>query len=213
MSEERLNELLQDASRTWRVPPEPDFEAMWSEVEREAFGSRRGRILPFRSPSWRVFAIGIAASLVMGVGLGRLTMRATPGTRGGAPVASTANDTAIPVGRSAYDRAATELLGKTVVLLTALPTEAQGMQGNMRFSSQALDLLTTTRLLLDSPAAADDVRFRELLEDLELVLAQIASLRPARARGEMQIIADALEERDVVPRIHSAVARLSSGDD
>ena len=114
--------------------------------------------------------------------------------------------------RNGYDRAATELLGKTAVLLTTLPMEAQTVQGNIRFSSQALELLTTTRLLLDSPAATDG-RFRELLEDLELVLAQVASLRPARAQGEIELITDALEERDMVPRIRSAVARLSSGDD
>jgi hypothetical protein len=202
--------MLQDASRTWRVPPEPDLESIWSVVEREAFDKRTGRTLPFRSPSWRVFAMGIAASLVVGVGLGRLTMRPTLPVPA---VASAPNDTAVRAGRTAYDRAASDLLGKTAVLLTALPTEAEGFQGNARFSSQALELLTTTRLLLDSPAAADDVRFQELLEDLELVLAQVASLRPARARGEIEIIADALEERDMVPRIRSAVARLSSGDD
>jgi hypothetical protein len=202
--------LLQDASHTWRIPPEPDLEAMWSRVEREALGGRTGRVLPFRSPSWRGFAIGIAASLVLGVGLGRLTMRSSPAVPA---VASVANDTAVQAGRTAYDRAASDLLGKTAVLLTALPNEGESAQGNMRFSSQALELLTTTRLLLDSPAAADDVRFRDLLEDLELVLAQVASLRPARARGEIEIIADALEERDMVPRIRSAVARLSSGDD
>jgi hypothetical protein len=184
---------------------------MWSEVERDAFGARNGRVLHFRSPSWRIFAIGIAASLVVGVGLGRLTMRS--GASGDAAVVASTNDTALPVSSTAYDRAATELLGKTAVLLTTLPTEAQSVQGNILFSAQALELLTSTRLLLDSPAAADDVRFRELLEDLELVLAQVASLRPARARGEIEIIADALEERDMVPRIRSAVARLSSGDD
>ena len=213
MSEERFNELMQDAARTYRVPPEPDLEAMWTDVEREAFGDGGTRVLRFRSPSWQVFAAGIAASLVIGVGLGRLTMGATESTATAA-VATTATrpDSVPPVTRNGYDRAATELLGKTAVLLTTLPMEAQSVQGNIRFSSQALELLTTTRLLLDSPAATDG-RFRELLEDLELVLAQVASLRPARAQGEIELITDALEERDMVPRIRSAVARLSSGDD
>lgn len=211
MSEERFNELMQDAARTYRVPPEPDLETMWMHVEREAFGNGGGRVLRFRSPSWQLFAAGIAASLVIGVGVGRLTMGSTPPA---AVVATAAprTDSVPPVTRNGYDRAATELLGKTAVLLTTLPMEAQTVQGNIRFSSQALELLTTTRLLLDSPAATDG-RFRELLEDLELVLAQVASLRPARARGEIELITDALEERDMVPRIRSAVARLSSGDD
>jgi len=80
-----------------------------------------------------------------------------------------------------------------------------------RFATQATELLTSTRLLLDSPAASD-VRFKDLLEDLELVLAQIAMLQSGRTRQEIDLITDALEERDVVPRIRSAVARLSRGD-
>ena len=47
------------------------------------------------------------------------------------------------------------------------------------FSAQAQDLLTDTRLLLDSKRVVDP-RTRKLLEDLELVLAQIATLDPAR---------------------------------
>jgi hypothetical protein len=46
----------------------------------------------------------------------------------------------------------------------------------------ARDLLTTTRLLLDSPAGADPAR-RELLETLELVLVQIARLPRADSPG------------------------------
>jgi hypothetical protein len=52
------------------------------------------------------------------------------------------------------------------------------------------------------------------LEDLELVLAQVAQLPAASRRNaaELEIINEALEERDVVPRIRTAVASLS-GDD
>lgn len=72
-------------------------------------------------------------------------------------------------------------------------------------------MLTSTRLLLDSPAASD-ARFKSLLEDLELVLAQIAMLQSGRTQEDIDFITDALEERDVVPRIRSAAARLASGD-
>jgi hypothetical protein len=96
-----------------------------------------------------------------------------------------------------------------VVLLTSLPGSAQLVR--RAFSNQATELLTSTRLLLDSPAASD-ARFKDLLEDLELVLAQIAMLQSGRTRQEIDLITDALEERDVMPRIRSAVARLSTGD-
>ena len=203
MKEERFNELLDDARRTWPLPPEPDYEAMWARIDREAFAGVRNTT---RTPSWRVFSIGLAAALVMGIGLGRFSTKDAPAPT----VAAVATDTATPASR-AYDKAASDLLGRTVVLLTSLPAEARSARAGEGFSNQATELLTSTRLLLDSPAASD-ARFKDLLEDLELVLAQIAMLHSGRSRQELDLITDALEERDVVPRIRSAVARLSTGD-
>lgn len=209
MTDHRLNELLDDASRTFRVPREPDLEAMWSEIERESFDQKpRDGGLWWRAPSWRVLSVGMAATLVLGIGLGRLTMNAPAG---GTMAAAVTPDTARASGMSgAYDRVASELLGRTAVLLTALP-EARSRRADGQFTTQAVELLTSTRLLLDSPAASD-ARFKDLLEDLELVLAQIASLRTGRGQQDMQLITDALQDRDVVPRIRSAVARMSLGD-
>ena len=208
MTEDRLNELLDDARRTWPLPPEPDYQAMWGRIERESFGARRPEAAA-RAPSWRTFSLGLAAALMLGIGLGRFTMnRATPEPATVAAV-TVPGETATPAS-NAYDKVASELLGRTVVLLTALPSEARNSSGE-RFSNQATELLTSTRLLLDSPAASDP-RFKDLLEDLELVLAQIAMLQSGRTRQEIDLITDALEERDVVPRIQSAVARLARGD-
>ena len=204
MTEERLNELLDDARRTWPMPPEPDFQAMWGRIEQEAFSGVRKQ--ETRMPSWRVYSIGLAATLVIGIALGRLSMKEEATVPRLAAVSTETTTTTV----GAYDRVASELLGRTVVLLTSLPADRSVGSGE-RFSNQATELLTSTRLLLDSPAASD-VRFKSLLEDLELVLAQIAMLQSGRTRQEIDLITDALEERDVVPRIRSAVARLSIGD-
>ena len=207
MTEDRLDELLDDARRTWPMPPEPDYQAMWGRIEREAFSGVRAK--ESRTPSWRVFSIGIAATLMVGVGLGRLSMKQAAPSESVQTLAAVTTDTT-PTRASEYDRAASELLGRTVVLLTSLPDDARSA-GAERFSNNAIELLTSTRLLLDSPAASD-ARFKDLLEDLELVLAQIAMLQSGRTRQEIDLITDALEEREVVPRIRSAVARLSRGD-
>jgi t-SNARE complex subunit (syntaxin) len=53
---------------------------------------------------------------------------------------------------------------------------------------------------------------KDLLEDLELVLAQVARLQSQRPGEAITLINEALEERDVVPRIRSAVADLSGSD-
>jgi hypothetical protein len=66
-------------------------------------------------------------------------------------------------------------------------------------------------LLLDSPIGSD-LRLRNLLQDLELVLAQVARLEPTHHRDEMQFIRTALDEHDIVPRIRSAAADLSLDD-
>jgi hypothetical protein len=205
MTDEKLNELLDDAKRTWLEPPQPDFQAMWGRVERETFGVARDTR---RKPSWVVYSIGLAATLVMGIGIGRISMQTTA-TPSVAEVTPTGSATVSAVG--AYDKAATELLGRSVVLLTSLPDQARSVGSGERFSTQAIELLTSTRLLLDSPAASD-VRFKNLLEDLELVLAQVAMLQSGRTRQEIDLITDAVEERDVVTRIRSAVARFSTGD-
>jgi hypothetical protein len=203
MTEEKLNELLQDAGRTWLEPARADYDAMWERIHREALVGRDRS----RSPSWRSFSIGIAAALVMGVGVGRFV---APGSPSGTAVAGAAlTDSALP--SAAYDRVASELLGRTILLLTSLPDEGERTDGSERFAAQATELLTSTRLLLDSPAA-DDIRMQALLEDLELVLAQIAMLQSGRAREEINFITDALLERDVVPRIRTAAARLAMGD-
>lgn len=207
MNDEKLNELLDDARRTWPMPPEPDYQAMWGRIEREAFSDVRA---PSRSPlTWRTFSLGIAAALMIGIGLGRFRFSGTEtGTADTVAVGST--DSARPAS-SEYDKAASDLLGRTVVLLTSIPADTRNVAAGEHFSNQATELLTSTRLLLDSPAASD-ARFKDLLEDLELVLAQIAMLQSGRTRQEIDLITDALEERDVVPRIRSAVARLARGD-
>jgi hypothetical protein len=68
----------------------------------------------------------------------------------------------------------------------------------------ARDLLTTTRLLLDSPAGADPAR-RELLETLELVLVQIARLPRADSPGERALIDRAIRQGDLMTRLRGAV--------
>ncbi len=107
------------------------------------------------------------------------------------------------------------LLGDTEALLRDLQVLANRAP-SAEVAAQATTLLVTTRLLLDSPAATD-VRMQNLLEDLELVLAQIAALNGqgtgVRRQEEMQLIRDALTERDVVPRLRTAVVTLASYQD
>ena len=219
MMDDELDERTREALRGYRVPPSPPLDEMWDSIEERHFGapvvalvdraSSRGRSRAwsrFGAPSWGALVSGVAAALLIGVGVGRMS-------RGVAPIAPvypegnyTWND------NEPYRQATTEYLGQTVALLTSLPAAARDGQPDAQFVTQAGDLLSTTRLLLDSPAAASDPRLKNLLEDLELVLAQLARLPSEHSGTELNLIAEALEQRDVVPRVRAAVVSIS-GDD
>lgn len=68
----------------------------------------------------------------------------------------------------------------------------------------ARDLLTNTRLLLDSPAAADPRR-RQLLEDLELTLVDIVQLSPNAGAQDRQMIEKSLDQGHVITRLRTAI--------
>jgi hypothetical protein len=205
MNDEQLDHILDRAGASYRPPPDPDLEALWRGID-----ARRGRSRASHGRTslwWGVRVAGVAAALAIAFTLGRMTAGA-PAADSPAPVASSSHEMQTPV-----TAVATELLGQTVVLLMALPEERSDSIPDRRFTQQAGALLTTTRLLLDSPAAANDARLHNLLEDLELVLAQIARLQKGgQAKMELELITDALQQQDLVPRIRSIAAGLNAGD-
>jgi hypothetical protein len=211
MTDERLDELLRDAARTYRNPPEPDLDAMWSAIERHTWGSARersgGRTTSNRIPTWAA----IAATLVIGIGIGRASSklgRATPPVQQSALVEPAKPIRADSAFAMPYGTETSQYLGQTAALLIALPA-MKGDRTDDRLIARAGELLTRTRLLIDSPAASDP-DMRGLLEDLELVLAQVVRLQESHSRTELDLINRALEQRDVIPRLRSAVADISA---
>jgi hypothetical protein len=207
MDDKKLDDLLSDAVHSYRPPPEAPLDAIWARVEAETFAVQPAR----RAPSWRAFAGAIAATLVFGVLVGRVTAtRDLP-----APLATTAVKTPARLASDGmanpYERTTQAFLGRTAVLLAALPTRGHAGTNDAQLADQARTLLGTTRLLLDSPVAQEQ-RMKDLLQDLELVLAQVARLQSQHPGQALTLINEALEERDVVPRIRSAVAGLSISD-
>lgn len=208
MTEDRFDELMRDAERTYRNPPQPDFDAMWKSIEREHFGAPE-RTAGFRRTSrW----IGIAATLIVGIGIGRASMSVGRPASQPAPSAGTvavappAHVDSTTMSRP-YSLETSQYLGQTAALLVALPSEAKAGT-SAQFTSRAGDLLSRTRLLLDSQAA-DDPTMRGLLEDLELVLMQVVRLQGGNST-ELDLINRALEQRDVIPRLRTAAADISA---
>ncbi|MFN2400389.1 MAG: hypothetical protein ABR543_17380 [Gemmatimonadaceae bacterium] len=213
-----LDRAMSEAAGSYRVAPDPPLDEMWAEIERAHFDTRARPGLRRRLSAWLVPAMGIAAALVLGVGIGRYLMparasnqirlAAADSTPVGWPrmiVSPDAGADIATLARGPYEDVTTAYFGETVALLGAFPGETSDGRANTRFVAQAGELLTTTRLLIDSPAGADP-EMRVLLEDLELVLAQIARMRNARGNTELDLIASALDQGDVLPRLRSAAA-------
>lgn len=216
MEHDELDPRVQQALPHYNDPPPPPLDAMWREIERRHFDAMPGRTAPRwhrRAAPW----MAAAAALVLGVGIGRYTMPAGPAATGtaaiaAAPVDSSGSSVAVESPGVPYEVTTSRYLGQTAALLIALPAEARTGRVDAQFASQARELLQTTRLLLDSPAA-DDPTLRVLLSDLELVLAQVAGLRSARDREELDLITGAMEQREVLPRLQIVAAqRIPLGD-
>jgi len=204
MTEGRFDDLMRDAAQTYRKPPEPDFEAMWNVVSRETWGAARPTRRSFNVPR----GIGIAATLLLGIGIGRTTVTSKTVSPTRPPAIAVARTDSIPE-PAPYSAETSQYLGQTAALLIALPSEVKAGRANGQFLSRAGELLTRTRLLLDSPAA-NDPTMRNLLEDLELVLAQVVHLENNQNRTELDLINRALEQRDVIPRLRTAAADISA---
>jgi hypothetical protein len=197
-----LEELRRVTLRAAALQDTPPRDTLWLEVAerighpglelapRDELAARRRRAAP--RLRW---AAGVAAVLALGIGIGR-TLPHEP-----APVAQST-----PSARTdPYRLTAVEHLARSQALLTSFQRTSADAQTQALVSHWADDLLSNTRLLLDSPAA-DDPRLRRLLQDLELVLVQIAQLRGDGApRAEVDLARDAITESGVLNRMRAVV--------
>ena len=116
---------------------------------------------------------------------------------------------ALPSVPALYQATTSRYFGQAAALLVSLPTEVRAGHTNDQFNARANDLLLTTRLLLDSPASADP-KVRGLLDDLELVLAQVVQMQSEHNAKDLDLVNQALEQRDVLPRLRVVVANISA---
>jgi hypothetical protein len=204
MTDEKFERFVHDAAREYHRPPEVPREEMWHAIRGARTKTRADR-RAFR-PAWIYWAAGVAAALVLGIGIGRVT-----GSDGEPAVASGAAPVSEGTG-VAFELATTQHLGQVELFLADFRSSTQAGRSMDEVSEPAHGLLATTRILLDSPIAGDGQR-RTLLEDIELVLMQIAQVSGAAPKEELDLIDQSLEQRSVLFRLHSATAVESAGTD
>jgi hypothetical protein len=190
--EKRLDELVRDLAADYNAPSgeldEDRRAAIFARIQEGRQQRNRRRTPAPRARRWQ-WAVAMAAVLVIGFMLGRWQ----PRLEGGETPEQVAVDQPMPEtdGRTpvAYQYAARDFLERTDNLLVMLQRAAYSPDANTPFGLATNDptvgwaqaLLRETRLLQDSPATEGDPQLCQLLEDLELLLAQIV-----RAAGDNQ---------------------------
>lgn len=198
MLDDRFDDQLRDSAREYNPPPETPREAMWAAIQ--AKRAERTEVTPLRPLRPLRWPVGIAAILAIGIGLGRISAPRTEP----APVSVAATEPGPRSRGMAYQVATTEHLGQAEAFLTLFRTSVRRGGNEQLASATARHLLASNRLLLDSPAASDN-RTRLLLQDLELVLAQIAQLSPRPSSSDLDLITDDLKDSGVMSRLRTAV--------
>ena len=187
--EDRFEQELKRMAQDYHRPPETPRDEMWARITAERARRRESmKVVPLRR--WMTWSLAAAAVLVLGVAIGRWSMNVkerNPGPR---------NE------EMAYRAAAAPYLTRTEALLTSFRAESRNGKVDADFAVQAQDLLVTTRLMLNSPAARDP-RLASLLQDLETMLVQIAQLPAGNDRNDVDLINQGLDQRSVMLRLRT----------
>jgi hypothetical protein len=203
MTEKQFEEFLKETVADYNRPPEVPQEAMWARIEESRRASRTTGKVVFLASPWLRWGVGLAATLALGIGIGMNLARSVPGDQ---TVAAIDPD---PVTESAagdggiYQLVALGHLSRTEAFLSMFRTDVRAGKTDYQVANPARELLSTTRLLQGSQTIRDQ-RLRELLDELELVLVQIAQLRPDLDGEEAELVTQAIDQRSVLLRLRAA---------
>jgi len=213
MSEQPMDRMVEAVREAYHAPGDTPREAMWEVIQQglpatsdepviDMDAARKKRAQRTSAASARAYgwAVAAAAVLVIVIGIGRMTSPVPDAV----PAASAPGDVA-----QGLRFAAAEHFGRTESLLTMVRADARRGQVDPMTGTWARGLLAQTRLLIDARVAGEPA-MDELLEDLELVLAQIVGLagggstNEVRRNTELALAIRGLEERELLPRLQAA---------
>jgi hypothetical protein len=214
-----LDPSMLEAARTYHEPPPTvPRETMWAAIERQRRDLSRAPAHRAAPRSWTstrlshpwILSAAAVVVLATGIALGWAVHGRAKTDRVSVPEARMAT-TEARTSDAAYDIALTRNLTQVEALLTAYHTAPDSKAiADLQLASWARDLLSNTRLLLDSPVGADPMRHR-LLEDLELVLAQMVQLPSDTANVNRNMIDQTLDRNHLLLRLRVAVPAGGSG--
>lgn len=199
MTQDGMERLI-EAARDYNQPPDTPRDEMWAVIRAGLPGRRSSDDLAARRARdrvrrWTPWAIGLAAAatLAVGFGLGRLMEPPQPRPSN---LATESRSPSVPV-----RLAAAEHMSDAEALLT-LFRSSEETADRAATADWAKELLSTTRMLLDS-RVGEDPELAALLEDLELVLVQIAN---AGGAEDDQLIEQGIQQQHLLAKLRTAAA-------
>ncbi len=198
------------AAASINVPSAAPRAEMWSDIAARVAQQKTAsaEVRPIRRSRFFV-PLALAAALVLGIAIDRFAVQRQPvGQSASLPVKTTTTTTDSVDSPKLYRMAAQQTLTQAEALLTAYRASnlaTRDPESVRQLGTWGRQVLSSTRLLIDSPAG-DDPRLKPLLEDLEVVLVQIIRLSGAALdQSERDLIDGAITNRHLLPRIRSAV--------
>jgi hypothetical protein len=203
---EHLDDRIRELARDYHQPDALGTDrraALWQRISPESAVTKRRSPAPRRRRWGAVLSMGAVAVLLIGIAIGQRIPADPALPTEEAP--RWTQDTA----EALYQIVARDYLGRTETLLTEFRMAALRPSPESPISpgagdparAWAGDLLVETRLLLDSPAAKD-VRLQALLEELELVLAEIVQVGDDADRSSIR---EELDRRALLLRVREGI--------
>jgi hypothetical protein len=210
--DDKFDDFLRRAAKDYNAPVPPPADAIWSRIEGDvAKAIHPAQSKPFRQRrTWILISTGIAATLMLGVAVGRWTVG--PVQFIDTPVAVHPATTADDSTRSAAHAEAVTLahLADAEVFLTVVRSDLKAGRTDAERAARSRELLVRTRLLLGASADRSPA-VEQLLEDLELLLAEIAALPKSRPSMDLRLLDETMREGNVLPRIRATLPAQSVG--
>ena len=203
--DEKFDDFLRDAARDYNAPVTPRADALWAAIAPEVAQAIAPKRRSFR-PLYLVVGSAIAATLVLGVAVGRWSSprSVTP------PVAMrSATPDSSPV--SGHARAVTmEHFAEAEVFLTSVRSELKAGLPDAERAERSRDLLVRTRVLLGASQHRSP-EIARLLEDLELLLAEIAAMPSSNSSLDQTLLDESMRDGNVIPRIRATLPARAAG--
>ncbi len=207
-----MDALIRAGAAEYNRPNATPREEIWKRIQaRRAAGATPAMGYP---TSFRVYGgIGLAAAatlligIVIGGGLQRASQPviAVNGAPTGDLARSAADSVAAPAAET-YRRVMVEHIGNSEAMITSFRANARSGKVDKQMADWSGGLLLRTRMLESSPASNDPV-MKRLLEDLDLVLAQITqySGRPTHHPDDLDLIEQSIDQRGVMTKLRATI--------